>query len=113
MSKSELEARLAWQVEANGLPRPEREFRFHPRRKWPFDFAWPERRLALEVEGGTWTNGRHTRGTGFAADCEKYNEATLLGWRVLRVTGEQVMDGSALDWVRRALAEQGGEAAPW
>jgi hypothetical protein len=55
---------------------------------------------------------RHTSGVGFTGDCEKYNEALIGGWRVLRVTGEQVSSGAALDWVRRALGVQGGEAAP-
>ena len=113
--KSEIEERLAWQLRVNEpqVPAGEREFRFHPKRKWRFDFAWPEARVGLEVEGGVWTQGRHTRGTGFSEDCVKYNEAQLLGWRVLRVTGEQVEDGSAVDWVRRALGEEGKEGSPF
>lgn len=112
MSKSDLESLVALHIRANELPEPEREFRFARPRRWQFDFAWPGLMLALEVEGGVYSGGRHTTGSGFTGDCEKYNEALLRGWRVLRVTGEQVSSGAALDWVRRALGVQGGEAAP-
>lgn len=67
-----------------GLPVPVAEHKFHPTRKWRFDYAWPDRLVALEVEGGVWAQGRHTRGSGFVKDMEKYNAAAALGWRVLR-----------------------------
>lgn len=85
------------------LPLPEREYRFAPPRRWRFDFAWPHRLLAIEVEGGIWTQGRHTRAQGFLADAEKYNEAMLAGWRILRVTGEHIRSGQAIHWIERAL----------
>lgn len=81
------------------------EYKFHPNRRWRFDFAWPELRIALEIEGGTRINGRHNRHAGYQADCEKYNEAQLLGWIVLRVTSEMVNDGRALRLIERALKE--------
>jgi len=62
------------------------EYRFAPPRKWRFDFANPQRQIAIEIEGGVYTRGRHTRPTGFLRDIEKYNTATLQGWRVLRCT---------------------------
>lgn len=62
------------------------EYRFHPARKWRFDFAIPDKKIAIELEGGIWTQGKHTRPLGYTADCEKYNEATRLGWRVFRFT---------------------------
>jgi hypothetical protein len=65
---------LFWQIRAAGLPYPIREFRFHPERRWRFDYAWPGAWLAVEVEGGVWTRGRHLRGAGFIRDCEKYAE---------------------------------------
>jgi very-short-patch-repair endonuclease len=68
-----------------GLPAPVREHRFHAVRRWRFDYAWPEQRVALEVDGGVWTGGRHTRGAGFIKDMEKLNAATIAGWRVVRV----------------------------
>lgn len=70
------------------IANPEREYRFHPVRKWRFDFAYPDKKIAVECEGGVWTRGRHTRGMGFIQDCEKYNEATLMGWRVLRYSSK-------------------------
>ena len=75
----------------------EREYRFHAVRKWRFDFAWPTRKVAVEIEGGSWSHGRHTRGSGFAQDCEKYNAAVLDGWRVLRFIGDDLDDGRAVD----------------
>lgn len=90
------------------LPAPVREFRFAaPDRQWRFDFAWPDRGLALEVEGGTFTAGRHTRGPGMAEDARKYNEAALRGWRVCRVTTDMFgRRGEAFEVVRRMLAAE-------
>lgn len=85
------------------MPVPEREYRFHPTRRWRFDFAWPDRRVAVEVEGGVWVGGRHVQGTGFEKDCEKYSEAASLGWRVLRVTPRHIRQGRALEWIGKAL----------
>jgi len=64
----------------------ETEYRFHPTRKWRFDYAIPDSRIAIEYEGGVWSRGRHSRGKGYISDCDKYNAATVLGWRVLRYT---------------------------
>ena len=86
------------------LPAPTPEFEFHPTRKWRFDYAWPTHHLALEVEGGAWTNGRHTRGGGFLADCEKYSEAAVMGWRIIRVPPSMLATLGTVDWVARALA---------
>ena len=101
---SKLEDQLARQIAGAGLPTPDREVTFHAERRWRFDFAWPAAMVALEVEGATWAGGRHTRGKGFAADCEKYNEAAVMGWTVLRVTGDMVRKGKALEIATRALA---------
>ena len=75
---------------AAGLPEPVAEFRFSPPRRWRFDYAWPMQRIAVEIDGGAWTQGRHTRGAGFIADMEKQNAAALAGWRILRYTPEQL-----------------------
>lgn len=106
MAQSELEALLALQIRALGLPTPKTEYVFHIGRKWRFDFAWDDYMLAAEVEGGTWNGGRHTTGAGFERDAEKYNQAVLDGWRVLRFTGGQVKRGEALDVIRRALKQE-------
>ena len=62
------------------------EVRFDPLRRWRFDYASEARRIAIEIEGGVYNGGRHTRPAGFLGDIEKYNAATLQGWRVLRCT---------------------------
>ena len=103
-SVSKLEETLLLQIRASKLPEPVRECRFHETRRWRADFAWPEQKLLVEVEGGHWTGGRHTRGSGFDADCEKYAEAVLDGWRVIRVTGTHIRNAQAIDWIRRALS---------
>lgn len=103
-AKSEGEELMALHIRAERLPPAEREWRFHPTRMWRFDFCWPGRRLALEVEGGVWARGRHTRGSGYTKDLEKYNAAAMLGFRVLRFTTDQVKDGSAIALLREALA---------
>jgi very-short-patch-repair endonuclease len=90
-----------------------KEHRFHPTRRWRFDFAWPEQRLAVEIEG----RGRHQTFMGFAQDAEKYNTALLLGWRVLRYPAAFVKpspkrklwpNGAAdmIEEIRRALQER-------
>lgn len=82
------------------LTNAEREYKFHPTRKWMFDFAWPAIKLAVEVEGGTkFGKSRHSRGSGFEGDCEKYNAAIMLGWRILRYTTDMVLDGTAINQV--------------
>lgn len=100
---SMLEAILEAEILQNNLPRPKREFRFHPKRKWRLDFAWPQLKKAVEIEGGVYSQGRHTRGQGFINDCEKYNEAALQGWLVIRVPGVWVEDGTAIEYVKRLL----------
>lgn len=69
---------------AQDLPIPKREWGFHKKRRWRFDFAYPEKKLAIEIEGGVFTFGRHNRPDGYKKDCEKYNSAIELGWLVLR-----------------------------
>ena len=87
---------------ASGLwPRCVREFRFSDKRRWRFDFAVPKIFLAVEIEGGTWANGRHNRGKGYEADCEKYAEAMIRGWRVFRFTTKMILDGRARSMIRR------------
>jgi hypothetical protein len=101
---SELVEDFAFQMKATKLDRGFfREYHFHDKRNWRFDFADPERMVAVEVEGGAWSGGRHTRGSGFIKDCEKYNEAAILGWFVLRVTRPSVDDGSAIGQLERLL----------
>ena len=67
------------------LPMPAYEHRFHPERMWRFDVAWPDRQVALEIHGGLFTFGHHSRGKGFLDDREKIGTAVALGWKVLEV----------------------------
>lgn len=103
MAKSELEELLLLLIRAEGLPVPEREYRFHDTRRWRLDFAYPDKKIGIECEGGTWAKGRHTRGSGFAKDCEKYNTATMMGWAVLRFTKGMIDSGEAIETIRRVL----------
>ena len=96
---SKLEETFALHIRASKLIEPVREYAFAKPRRWRFDFAWPDQKLAVEVEGGVWANGRHTRGSGFVADTEKYNTAALLGWKVLRFHGGAINDGTAIDTI--------------
>ena len=105
MSKITGEATLTLQIWNAKLASQEREYRFDKKRKWRFDFAYPERKIAIEVEGGVFSGGRHTRGKGFTADCEKYNRATELGWSVYRFTTQQVRNGEAIELLTRIFAE--------
>jgi len=77
-------------------PRPEREYAFADGRRWRFDFAWPEQRVAVEIEGGLYGTSRHATLTGYSADCEKYNAAAALGWTVLRYTAPMLDDPFAV-----------------
>lgn len=90
-------------LDAAKLPLPSHEWPFHADRRWRFDYAWLADKVALEVEGGVWTNGRHTRGSGFLKDVEKYNAAATLGWRVLRVTPDKLTSAGTVETIRRAL----------
>jgi len=94
---------LAFQIKVLGLPAPVTEYEFHPDRKWRADFCWPEQKLIVEYEGGTWMHGRHTRGSGFEKDCDKYNAATVLGYRVLRFTQKHVKSGEAVKVIQGEL----------
>ncbi len=100
---SEWEDELMFQMVAEKLPPPIREYRFHEKRRWRCDFIWLDEKLIVEVEGGIWSKGRHTRGLGFQNDCEKYNEAALNGYKVLRVTSQQIKNGQAMEWIKRGL----------
>ena len=80
-----------------------KEYRFHPTRRWRFDYALPQHKVAVEVEGGVWTGGRHIRPKGFLGDVEKYNAAAVLGWKVLRVTPSQLMTLSTIQLLNNAI----------
>lgn len=102
---SELEEHFAGLVRLFGLPEPVREFRFAPPRKFRFDFVFPDAMVGIELDGGSWSGGRHVRGAGFERDCEKMNLATSMGYRVFRFTRGMLERDPAgcIDMVREAL----------
>jgi very-short-patch-repair endonuclease len=75
---------------ALGICSPTTEFKFHPDRRWRIDFAFPEVKLAVEIEGGIWKTSRHTHPSGFMKDIEKYNALTELGWHLLRYIPQKI-----------------------
>ena len=85
----------------------EQEFKFHPTRKWRADFHLKDKKILVEVEGGIWSNGRHTRGKGYLGDLEKYNAATMMGYQVIRFSTEQVKSGLAIQQIEKMVGDLG------
>ncbi len=96
---------LALMVDVFHVTKPEREYRFDAKRKWRFDFAWPDAMFAVEVEGLTFEGGRHQRSAGFETDCEKYEAAMLQGWTVYRVTHSRIKSGRAVTVIKAMLCQ--------
>lgn len=91
--KSALEQKFEQLLKANGITGWVRELKFCPTRRWRFDFAFEKEKIAVELEGGIFINGAHNRGVHFLSDMEKYNAATIMGWRVLRYSGKTLFQG--------------------
>jgi very-short-patch-repair endonuclease len=121
---SALENLLIWQLTAQGVKIPVREYRFAAEhvgmgkgvrdrlraadlKDWRFDFAWPDERLAVEVEGGQWSGGRHTRGKGFTEDILKYDRAMRLGWTVYRTEAGLIKSNEAVVTIAGLLEQLG------
>lgn len=119
---SNIERSLRTQMIQIRLPRMEHDYRFAAYlvglgpgvrarlkaaglRDWRFDFADIDRKIAIECEGGTWSGGRHTRGGGYEGDCEKYNHAQRLGWKVYRFTSAMISDGRAVFFLEQIYAD--------
>jgi very-short-patch-repair endonuclease len=106
MTQSKIEALLELQMRVYDLPAHIQQYRMpeHPERKWAFDFCFPDARLLIEVNGGTWVaNTGHSSGRGIERDTEKLCTAVAAGYRVLTVTTMQVKDGRAIRWIRLCL----------
>jgi very-short-patch-repair endonuclease len=86
-----------------GLPAPRTEHRFHPERKWRFDFAFPIAKVAIEVQGGIFIRGAHSRGAQMKKDWEKYNTAACMGWRILQVEPRDLCTVSTANLVKECL----------
>ena len=98
----------------HGITEPRAEYQFHAKRRWRFDFAWPEWRVALEIEGGVFgyrtatgkrQAGAHRSVQGVLRDIEKYNAAALAGWRVLRVLPSTLYTEETVALLKSALGE--------
>ncbi|ATY44961.1 DUF559 domain-containing protein [Acinetobacter baumannii] len=84
----------------------EQEYKFHPTRKWRADFLITGTKILIEVEGGIWSGGRHTRGKGYIGDMEKYNSAAMMGFTVLRFSTEQVKAGVAIKQIEQLVGDK-------
>lgn len=104
MTLSKGEETLALHLKAEKIEF-EREFKFHPERRWKADFYIPEKRLLVEIEGGVWlgAKGGHTSAKGYTSNLEKYNAATILSYSLLRYTTEQVVSGMAITQIKEFL----------
>lgn len=99
--------------QASGLPAPVREHMFAaPLRRWRADYAWESERVLLEVEGAIWSGGRHTRGSGYLADMEKYNYATVHGWKLLRCTPQTLCTDGTIRMLREVMSGKADKDNP-
>lgn len=101
---NEFEAKLARELKTLKI-KFEQEFYFHPKRKWRADFHLIDKKILVEVEGGIWSGGRHTRGKGYLRDLEKYNAATMMGFQVIRFSTDQVKSGHAIQQLEKMVGE--------
>ena len=108
MSASELEDTFAEQLDAVGLDGYVREYQAIPGRRYRFDFCWVKERLAVEIQGGTYSRGAHARPLGIKRDYEKGNLAIKYGWRVLQFDADMVKSGQALDFTEKMLRGNNG-----
>ena len=105
--------RFPLMCKAAGLGVPVKEYEFHPVRKWRVDYYFPRLGLAVEVEGGVWQQGRHTRGSGFVKDMQKYNALAVAGIHLMRFQPKQmqseaivaIVDFATQQWKRGYHAE--------
>src|ERR1700759_4634799 len=95
---------------AFGLPEPVTEYKFWPGRRFRFDFAWVKEKVAVEIEGGIWVRGRHSRGPGMMSDMEKDNQAGLMGWRVFRFTPIQLKEWDVHVFLKKVFEIDKGDS---
>jgi hypothetical protein len=90
------------------IPEPVLQFKAIPGRKFAWDFAWPDHKVLLEVQGGTWSHNRtaHSTGAGIRRDCIKGCLAVIYGYRNLQVTSDMVTDGTALAILRSIFSDE-------
>ena len=103
-----LENLLLHQIRCLKLPKPQRNYKFHPTRKLELDFAWPDLMLAVEVQGGTYSGGKHARGVGYTNDCRKMGEAMALGWVIYWCDTVLVRNGEAIQVIEKLFLFNSG-----
>lgn len=81
------------------------EYRFYSERRWLFDYAYVEYKIAIEVEGGIWMEGggAHSRPANIIRDMEKYTRANVMGWKVIRRTPQQLMSAETIELIKEAI----------
>lgn len=98
---SDLSDLLSFHLSAAKIPH-KREVMLVPGRKFRTDILVGD--LAVECDGATWANGRHSRGSGIETDSEKQCLIAMQGYRPMRVTRRQIDSGKALSWIEAALS---------
>lgn len=101
--REKLELTLLLQLRGFKIPNLQRNYRFHPTRKYELDLAWPDFLFGVEVQGGTYNGGKHARGPGYTTDCRKLGEAMLLGWSVYWCDSRLVSTGEAADVIQKLV----------
>jgi hypothetical protein len=102
-AESELELIFVNRLEHAGLPLGEAQYPFVPGRQHRFDRAWPDHMVAVEIQGGVYSDDGHGRKSIVARDCLKLSLAAAFGWRCLPVTRQMIEDGTAINLLVRAL----------
>jgi hypothetical protein len=95
--------KIAHHCRRRSLPRPTVEFQFVAFRAWKLDVAWPELLVGVDIQGGAFKGGHHSRGPGMRDDFEKLAHAVMRNWRVLLMMPEQVKAETGLFWIERTL----------
>ena len=91
-------------LKSHGIPEPTTEYRFAPPRRWRMDYAWPDAKLALEVQGGIWTRGRHSRPAALLKEWEKLNTGATMGYRFLFCQPADLLKPETINAIKAALS---------
>lgn len=97
--KSRYEELFLLQYKKTCLPPLKREAYFHPERNWRVDFLIEDHKIIIEIEGGIWMKGSHVRMHGYQDDCNKYNAAQVLGYKVFRFTSDDILEDRAVPFI--------------
>lgn len=108
-AQEQCEREFAFQCKALRLPEPIEQYQFAPPRRFKADFAWPQYRLLVEVQGGIWRRGggAHSHPLDLERDIERTQHMALLGWWFLPVTTDEVRSGHAVEVTQRVLHRLG------